>query len=1098
MIEKDSVYEYNATLKGSAKSLLERTKKSLKNTPWDNILWGALAAMAVFFLGKYLFHFLEDGLQYQLLGELNHHYASVIVWLIISYVFTFLIYFAFISRKLIFLGIYALVTIVMLCLGDIQSIALWLLLLFASIPCLLLIKLLNTKIWGRQAIGNLLLLGVIIFATWKIFVPDSDVTTLKNKSEIDVFGLYYRNFINIICFKYKTFRDSSMPFALGNPTAFVVSLGVFIYTAFLCSALKSWIRWILYIIAGIAVLVTGISYYQNFDPAVQIALFLLFVIVWCSFFSLIANSNKKKCPQISEGLGRKRAYDRLHAWIRRALHGEEGVAIGICGDWGTGKTHCLRYLSHRLSLKQPKSGENAWVRTKESFLGYDKRQYDDDINERNAFMGSVKICMVDLWDYESREAAWNAIVLALSRAILGRSSIFNSTTLNKYLPDVMRALPAGSIVGSLYNLFFQNDQNYDDGFAARLSDEISTKERVVLIFDDIERADYEIIKALPSLIDRLRGIKRLMVICAYAPKKLALKLERGENQKVTEEVALENQSGYETKICDVLFQLPDISPQKGRSFADETLKKEDRNGECALTRRFLGECNIGFATPRQIERIVGRLCAIERQFFYDADEEKLSDEEIISYKVVHHNVLHAYYSHTAFLVEIIKNFYPQLLRDALNNPDGPVRYARKVKHIVELIEKQEQRDEELKDEEKNELENFINNNTYMYDNIKSDHFYVDLINGLSQCRRENVQRAVEGEYRRRIVLTTHECEKLYTVLNKDPQMTLLDGFKKIFGGEESIPEDINASGLEFFNYVTERIFDEETDYAKMLLRLIPQGHFERDKGIKPVSSSEQVFTWPVDHFFYLLYFYSEKAPKDKPLAERFKNIVIQMFDRASILTKYSILHSFFHYQEDEPPQLKDEIEDRLDYKSISVRIVNENGVTEELFKCYVKRYIQGVLKSEISKNEICENYYGISKFLMLLVERKDYADILSAEFIANDIEGIRNSIDVLTLPCVCQDHSMEPKIMMSSERMVDLILPILRKGIDIYDVNAVTSTKIDDWIKNCNESIEYWSKVQTNKAPNYTVGAEKVKEFLEDLKAKRESNVEKEAGKTSK
>ena len=89
--------------------------------------------------------------------------------------------------------------------------------------------------------------------------------------------------------------------------------------------------------------------------------------------------------------------------------------------------------------------------------------------------------------------------------------------------------------------------------------------------------------------------------------------------------------------------------------------------------------------------------------------------------------------------------------------------------------------------------------------------------------------------------------------------------------------------------------------------------------------------------------------------------------------------------------------------------------------------------------------------------------------------------------------------MMSSERMVDLILPILQRGFDIYGVNAVTPAQIDRWIEKCETSIEYWSNGQTelNKLRNYTVGAEKVKKFLEDLKAKKESHEENETEKTS-
>ena len=942
-----------------------------------------------------------------------------------------------------------------------------------------LCKMLTRRKLGRTVLGNFLLLGLIAFVLWQIFIPDSNENALNINCSVDIFEGGETPNKAIV---------SSTPFVLENRAVLIVSLGVFIYTAFLCTAIRSRLRWVLYCAAGSIVFFTVVSYYQESAPVIQISVFLLFLVIFCSFLPFIADDIEKEYPEVSEQLGRIRAYNRFHAWIRRSLKEGEGKAALLLGGWGVGKTHCLKYLSHRLSLKQPYNDGGIKGR-------YDKRQYDDDFDKDNAFMGKVKICMVNLWEYSSREEAWNAIAQALGRTILGRYSFLNSITLNKYLPRIMRSLPSGNIFSNLYELFFWGDSDRDEALCEQLSDDIRYNERIVLILDDIERTDFQIIKALPPLIEKLRKIERLMVICSLAKDELAKVHKKELITEDSEGLALETLTGYLTKIFDYTFSLPNLSMYKRNTYIDERLRKYS---DCKLTCKYLKQSGLNFVTPRQIERAIDELGELERQFFYDSDNEELTNEEFMTWRyagLAGHNALYAYYSCTVFLVEIIQSFYPQFFSIAQGNSEGLVEFAQRVNHMAESHKKPGQGGTERQEEKKEESGEI----QYIHDLIQTDYFAADLIKALEDCKEENVRRAVEGEYRRRIVLTTHECEKLYTVLNKEPQMTLLDGLKKIFGGEESIPEDINASGLEFFDYVTERVFDEGTDYAKMLLRLIPQGHFERDKGIKPVSSSEQVFTWSIDHFFYLLYLYTEKAPKDKPLAERLKNVVIQMFDRASILTKFSILHSFFHYQKEELPQLKDEIEHSIDYKSISVRIVNENGVTEELFKCYVKRYIQGVLKSEISKNVICNNYYGISKFLMLLVERKDYADILSAEFIANDIEGIRNSMDVLTLPCVCQDHSMEPPIMMSSKRMVDLILPILQRGFDIYGVNAVTSDQIDDWIKNCNASIEYWSKDQTklNKQCNYTVGAEKVKEFLEDLKARKESPVENEEGKIS-
>ena len=976
-----------------------------------------------------------------------------------------------------FLGTYVLATIVMLYWGNTQGITLWLLFLFASIPCLLLLKLLCTNTWGRQTIGNLLLLGVIIFATWKIFVPDSDVTTLKNKSEIDVFGLYYRNFINIICFKYKTFHDSSLPFVPRNFTAFVVSLGVFIYTAFLCTTIKSWVRWILYIIAGIAVLVTGISYYQNSAPAVQSALFLLFVIVWCSFFSLIKNSKEKEYPEVPEQLGRIRAYNRFHAWIRRSLKEGGGKAALLLGGWGIGKTHCLKYLSHRLSLKQPYNDGGIKGR-------YDKRQYDDDFDKDNAFMGKVKICMVNLWEYSSREEAWNAIVQALGRTILGRYSFLNSITLNKYLPRIMRSLPGGNIFSNLYELFFGGDSDRDEALCEQLSDDIGCNERIVLILDDIERTDFQIIKALPPLIEKLHKIKKLMVICSLAKDELAKVHKKELNAEDSEELALETLTGYLTKIFGYTFSLPNLSMYKRNTYIDERLRKYS---DCKLTCRYLKQSGLNFDTPRQIERAIDELGELERQFFYDVDSEKLSNEEIISWYYAGHSSLYKYYSCTVFLVEMIQIFYPQFFSIAQSAPEDLVKFAQRVNHMVEISKKQGQGWEELQEGKKKESKEI----QYICKLIRTDHFAADLIKALGDCKEENVQRAIEGEYKRRHVSTTRECERLYTVLNKDPQMTLLDGFKKIFGGEGAIPEDLDASGLEFFEYVMKRVTnvtDDRTDYAKLLLKLIPQGGFERDEE----NSDRVIFKWTIKHFLHLSHIYIKYAP-DSKFVER---AVLEMFSRASVSEKAFVLKEF--YKGDDKKEPKEEVVYEFDDRLYSLSLKEINDVIMKLHPEYVKHIISNLLDCKIQAEEIVDRlYFGYHFYDLVKNEFAIEVPHISIPEGTRD-EGLINLIDFVTLRSGFGE-GYDGEQMATSKRKSTLFLPTLRVWFDSHSVSLLLSAKIDRWIEKCEASISYWKDDKTglNTLRKYTVGAEEVKKFLEDLKAKKESPVENEEEKTS-
>ena len=868
---------------------------------------------------------------------------------------------------------------------------------------------------------------------------------------------------------------------------FIMVLSVFICVAIFCVGLEDWRRYF-YHASVFAVIVAGYWCYQDTN------IFMLIVIMGIIAAALsIPILMEKKIEYIAaelEGvqLGRKRAYNQLYAYIRQALKEGGGKAVLLSGGWGSGKTHCLQYIAHKLSFPQTNTSENGVKEEDSSSNEKEKNSHTED-----DFKGKVKICWLNLWECSSKVDAWNTIVQALGRTILGRAFLFNSPWIHKYLSDVIRLFPAGEVMKCLYDLVFQGDHNRNKVLCKHLSEAIDNNERVVLIFDDVERANYEIIKALPSLIDRLSEIKKLIVICAIAKDELAMVHKKELNQENPDDIAMDILVGYLIKVFDYSFQLPDISPHKRSAFINYVLNKKDPKKECTHTRLFMEESHFHYSVPRQIECVTELLLGIERQFFYHSSlcswentvatttksKKQFYNEgdgigECIRNCLGVHG-MYTYYQYVVFLIETMRLFCPEILEEAQKFSRGPVEFAKEANQMVSLSEAEEAKNEKIK--------NFRENYEGVYKSLKNKQLNRDLLRTMETCTLENVLQAIEGEYKRRTCITFDECESFYAKYKNKVNFDLLDALTEFYENKDEVPDDIEASGLELFEYFMGRAINDDTGYVNMLLKLIPQGSFEWDKGIKPPSNRKQAFTWSLDHFFHTLYLYTVKEILD----ERFKDTVIQMFDRASILTKYSILHEFFHFQKDKLPQLKDKIEDKLYYyKLISVDKVN--GIIEELFKCYVKRYIQGILESKISINVILDNLYGISNFFMFLVERGNYTNILSDEFIMTNIEGISNSIEVLTLPCVCQDHS-KPKIMMSSERMVDLILPILQRGFDIYGVNAVTPAQIDRWIEKCEASIEYWSKDQTelNKLRNYTVGAEEVKTFLEKIKGSQSS-----------
>ena len=145
---------------------------------------------------------------------------------------------------------------------------------------LLLRKVFSERNFGRKVLGNLLLSSSIIFVLWQIFMPDSDEKALNIKGLAHVFEVYYRNFTNIVCLKCDIFSNQSPLLELGNRVVFVIALGVFIYTALMCTAIKSFLRWVLYFIAGFGALFTGVSYFHDSSITIQIASFCLFLVIF--------------------------------------------------------------------------------------------------------------------------------------------------------------------------------------------------------------------------------------------------------------------------------------------------------------------------------------------------------------------------------------------------------------------------------------------------------------------------------------------------------------------------------------------------------------------------------------------------------------------------------------------------------------------------------------------------------------------------------------------------------------------------------------------------------------------------------------------------
>ena len=76
-----------------------------------------------------------------------------------------------------------------------------------------------------------------------------------------------------------------------------------------------------------------------------------------------------------------------------------------------------------------------------------------------------------------------------------------------------------------------------------------------MILEDVDRADYEIIKGLLTLIERLKKISKLSIICS-------MDVEEVEKlYKSTHNIDEDTLRGYLFKVFDYTFLLPDMKKQ---------------------------------------------------------------------------------------------------------------------------------------------------------------------------------------------------------------------------------------------------------------------------------------------------------------------------------------------------------------------------------------------------------------------------------------------------------------------------------------------------------------------------------------------------------
>lgn len=290
-----------------------------------------------------------------------------------------------------------------------------------------------------------------------------------------------------------------------------------------------------------------------------------------------------------EQLGRTRYYNsgiqliRQNAALAHSLHKS---AFALLSPWGNGKTHYIQHIKANLRRE---------VKT----------------NKSEEYNGKFRICEVSLWESRTLDEAWVNVINALY------SSITDSSRQNK-----IAALPGFffSLLLRIGGIFSSNLSDLstiieivteagkrDVESKASIIDEKLGEERALLILEDVDRADYEIIKGLLPLIERLKKISKLSIICS-------MDVEEVEKlYKSTQNIDEDTLRGYLFKVFDHTFLLPEMSVEMMEGKMQASAKS--KYPECRLLNMFVEEIKLRYDTPRQMERMLDEWANIERNFF---------------------------------------------------------------------------------------------------------------------------------------------------------------------------------------------------------------------------------------------------------------------------------------------------------------------------------------------------------------------------------------------------------------------------------------------------------------------------------------------------
>lgn len=438
-------------------------------------------------------------------------------------------------------------------------------------------------------------------------------------------------------------------------------------------------------------------------------------------------------------LNREKYYATFHSAVRQYAHEQrdEATVIALVAGWGHGKTHLLQYVASRLALP------------------YIKLLHDD-VSADNLYRDRFVICKVSMWQYKDIESAWFGVADALSRSLTGSGVpryLCDAGWFHRAVLSILKSLQFIGVpmVQSLFNFVrsetgsTQNAERITEWMRQRYGDR-----KALLILDDVERSNAEIIGGMLSLVERLKKLPFLVVICSFSYKEMK---EKCNSFRITH-------SSFESfieKVFNRIERMPENESVALKAYYDSYAWT--KYGEDAKSISIKDDLKLDFDYARQVERVADLCESLYREYF----QPRMSSAQNQL------NIEDSYYLLMTVATEILRLYHPSRLEEDWV----------KEKHLMET-----QNCGKTQVAPTQKKADLMTDSNRLINSVVTSKVYGDKI---------HFDWAYRKEYSRRNQLSVNDCEHAVSYMKGTPltiEGVLKNAFSEIKGNIKEAAEDL--------------------------------------------------------------------------------------------------------------------------------------------------------------------------------------------------------------------------------------------------------------------------------------------------------------------